>query len=169
MPKPSLERCATAIGDPLLSDNYQFHFPRIPIGNGDGLLLHCKSATKPGMTINPVEAQLYGHTIEYAGNLTYGHDLAVSYIENSRMDNTVIMEDWSEYVKSHKSQHGAFKAQYAVPGYLTVFNIDGSVVREYVIYNCWPAQVPDTAFDGSSSSLLTLDMSFKYDWYERRR
>lgn len=163
--KPSLGDVNRAIPDPLLSDNFQLSFPNVPVGNGDSLLFQCKSVSKPGVTINNVEVQLFGHTTEHAGNKTFSHDMTVEYIENRSMQIHDILERWAELIRGTQTQHGAFKSEYARDGYLTVFNQKGEVVYVYHIKNCWPSSVPETPFDGSASNAITLSVTFKYDSY----
>lgn len=165
MPKPSLGDIASSILDPMLSDNFSLDIPGIPVGGGTThLLMQCQQATKPGTTINAVEVQLFGHTLEHAGNLTYNHDLSVTYLENRKAQILSTLEAWSEYTKSHDTQHGAYKSEYARDGYLRIYDQKGNTVKTYRIVNMWPSQVPDVQFDGSNSSAITLAVSFKFDY-----
>jgi T4-like virus tail tube protein gp19 len=169
MPKPSLSSVAASIVDPMLSDNYELRFPNIPTGdNIVPFIMQCRTASKPGITINPVEVQLFGHTLEFAGNLTYSHDMAVEYLENRKAEITSTLERWAEMIRSHESQHGAYKNEYSRDAYLYIYDQKGIIVKEYVIVNCWPSQVPETAFDGQSSNAIALQVTFKYDYYYAR-
>jgi len=164
--KPTLGMISTAIPDPLLSDNYQLNFPQVPTGiDSKPLLMQCRTASKPGVTVNAVEVQLFGHTVEHASNKTFGHDMQAEYVENRSMQIHNILETWSNMIRGTQTQHGAFKTEYARDAYLTVFDQKGNVVYEYVIVNCWPSSVPDTSFDGSGSNLISVAVGFKYDYY----
>lgn len=166
MSKPSLGQIATAIPDPLLSDNFQLNFSSVPSGDKAlPLLMQCRTASKPGVTLNSAEVQLFGHTVEHATNKTFGHDMSVEYVENRTLDIHYILENWTNFARGTQSQHGAFKKDYARDGVLTVFNQKGDVVAEYVVVNCWPSSVPDTSFDGSSSNIISVSVGFKYDYY----
>jgi hypothetical protein len=166
MAKPSLGAVLAAVPDPLLSDNFQLAFPNVPTGdNSIPLLMQCKTAIKPGFTINNVEVQLFGHTVEHAGNKTFSHDLSVEYVENRMLQIHDILEGWGNLIRGTQTQHGAFKADYARDGYLTVFDQMGNTVKEYVIVNCWPSVVPDDPFDGTAANVISMQISFKYDYY----
>ncbi len=166
MPKPTLGNIATAVLDPLLSDNYQLNFPNIPTGGKTtSLLMQCKTCSKPGVTLNTAEVQLFGHTLEHATNKTFSHDLAVNYVENRTMEIHEILEAWMEFIRATQTQHGNFKKEYARDAYLTVFDQKGNTVAEYVIVNCFPTSVPETAFDGGGSNILEVSANFKYDYY----
>lgn len=167
MPKPTILQVQSSIQDPLLSDNYQLEFPNVPTGaNSVPLLMQCQSAQKPGITLTPIEVQVFGHTLEYAGNLTYSHDMTVEYVENRMMQITSILEGWAELIRNHETQHGGYHSEYARDAYMTVFDNKGAIVKKYRIVGCWPTQVPEISFNGSSSTLIMLSTTFKYDWYE---
>lgn len=165
MAKPSFGDVAASILDPMLSDNFMLNIANLPMPGGfeNALRMQCQSATKPGVTVNSIEVQVFGHTIEYAGNLTYGHDMSVEYVENRSAQITQTLDNWAEFIRSHDSQHGAFKREYARDGILTIYDQKGATVKAYRIENMWPTTIPDLSFNGSSSSLITLSASFKYD------
>ena len=173
MPKPNMSQVQNAIQDPLLSINYAFWFPVLPTAVATTavphLLLQCKSATKPGSTINAVEIQLFGYTFEHRGNKSFNHDMSVSYMENSQLDITRIIEAWSEYACSAQTQAGAPKlgtTGYAKDGVFTIFNQQDKAVAQYIIHACWPSVVPDLSFNGESATALDVQATFKFDWYE---
>lgn len=169
MPKPTIGDIAASVPDPMLSDNFVLDIPSLPIGvSARPLLMQCRTATKPGMTINAVEVQLFGHTLEHAGNLTYNHDMSVEYLENRKAEILTILEGWAEFVRSHDTQHGAYKSEYARDGYLRIFDQKGIKVKEYRIVNMWPSQVPDVSFDGQSSNIIALSVTWKFDYVEEK-
>ena len=169
MAKPSLSDVLT-IADPMLSDNYMLLFGSIPSISGSGnteiLRLSCKTATKPGMTLEQVTYDLFGHTVEFGGRLTYSHTMTVEFVENWMGSITRSLENWIEVCRRHGTQHGSFKSQYAVPGTLSIFNQLGNVSLAYKIYNMFPTEVPELSFDGSAATALSLSATFSYDYYE---
>ncbi len=167
MAKPSLGDVQAAILDPMLSDNYQVLFGNLPLGlSSRSLLVQCRTASKPGLTINNVEVQLFGHTVEHASNLTYGHDMTIEYVENRSAEISNILESWSKMTRNPATQMGGYKSEYAVNAVFTIFDQKGNAVRKYQVYNLWPNQLPDLSFDGQASNLITLSVTFKYDWWE---
>jgi len=164
MAKPTFSEVASAIQDPLLSDNFLLVIPNVPGGGvGEALRLQCRSASKPGKTINSVEVAVFGHVLEFASNISFSHDMSVSYAENGKAQVTTALELWQNAIRSAETQLGAPKSAYARNGIFYVYDNVGNVVKEYLIEAMWPAQVPDISFDGSSSSALNVDASFKYD------
>lgn len=168
MAVPQIGKIASVIKDPMVSDHFQLEFPEVPTGQQDEepLLISCQQAMKPGMTLNQVEVQLFGHTLEFAGNLTYGHDLSVTFVENVRGSILRTLEKWVEIARGHTTQHGEFKAGYSRDAVLSIFDNKGDTVLKYKIFGVWPSQLPDTQFDGTNSTLITHAVTFKYDYFE---
>lgn len=172
MPKPTLGAVQASIADPLYSDNFQLNIPNLPNGLSENplpLLLQMRTGTKPGLTIAAQEVQVFGHTIEYAGNLTYNHDLSFEYVENRSLQIHKIIEGWMELIRNHETQHGAYKADYARNGDLTIFDNKGEVVAEYTIINMWPTTLGDISFDGSTATVISVSITWKFDSVTKRR
>lgn len=169
MAKPDLGQVATHVKDPMLSDNFVLAISNVPQQGGveTPLRVQCQQAIKPGMTVENVEVMLFGHTLEYAGRLTYSHDMSVTYVENVNGTIIRIFEKWAELIRSHTSQHGEFKAVYAKDAVLQIMDNKGGIVLEYLIKNIWPSSVPDIQMDGSGANLITHQISFKFDWVEK--
>lgn len=167
--KPTLGDIAASVLDPMLSDNYLLNIPDVPGGgNANALRMQCTSAVKPGSTINAVEVQVFGHTLEYAANKTFSHDMSVEYVENRTGQITAALEAWADLIRGTETQLGGYKSEYARSAYFTIFDNKGQTVREYEIVGLWPSAVPDLSFNGSSSSIITLSVSWKYDYYKLR-
>src|SRR5690606_31478061 len=115
----------------------------------------------------PVDVILFGHQIEFGGRMTYTHDLAVTYVENSSNQISDTLEGWQELVRNHRTQHGEFKSVYARDARMTVFDTTGAITAVYKIFNCWPSAIPEVQYDGTSSNLITMGVTFKYDYVER--
>lgn len=166
MAKPNLESILT-IADPMLSDNFEFIFGTVPGSNNtESLRLQCKTAVKPGSTLEQVTYDLFGHTVEFAGRLTYGHTMSVEYVENWQGTITRTLEKWQEFARAHGTQHGNFKAGYATNAELIIYNQVGDVSLKYKIFNVWPTEVPDLSFDGSAANALSVSATFSYDYFE---
>ena|ERR1019366_8511753 len=177
--KPNIGDVATAIPDPMLSDNFLLEIPSIPSVAGSGLVntknlsFQCRTVAKPGLTIENAEVQVFGHTLEYVGRKTFSHDMTVEYVENRFGVIQKQMEDWATYCRDTISQLGNYKGSLGgVDGYartviLRMFDVKGVEVATYQIWNCWPSSVPEVSFDGSQAAVISLQIGFKYDFYSR--
>lgn len=163
MPKPSLSDVLD-VQDPMLADNFDLTFASVP-GDGDNkkLTIQCKTAVKPGTTIQEVEVELFGHKVMHAAKRDWSHDMAVEFVEDSKGTITQQLENWAEVIRAHDTQHGAFKSEYAVDATFRIYDQAGDVAKEYKIVNCWPSEVPELQFDGSGGQALNLSASFKFD------
>lgn len=170
MPKPTIDD-VFSIKDPMLNDNFDFTFGRIP-GNGistRNLTVQCKSAVKPGMTVDQVEFALFGHKVRHAAKKTFSPTFTLEIYENSKGDVSRGIENWVNEIRGTQSQHGLLKADYAVKGSLTAYTQTGSIAAEWEIINCWPTEYPETQFDGEGGTAITHSITFAYDIYNRKR
>lgn len=169
MPKPTLNDVLN-VKDPMLTDNFDFKFASIPGGgNVRQFTVQCKSAVKPGMTIQEVEMELFGHKVLHAAKKSFSNTFNLEIIENSKGEIMDQLEKWYELIRGTDTQHGEFKEKYAVKGTLTIYQQDGSVAAVYEIKNCWPSDYPETQFDGTGGALVTISAGFKFDVYKRTR
>lgn len=168
MPKPTLDNILS-ISDPMLSDNFELIFGNVPsisgTGNTEALRLQCKTASKPGMSMEQVSYDLFGHTVKFAGKLTFSHTMSINYVETWKGDATRTLENWLEVGRGVQSGHGKFKAEYASPATLIIYNQMGEISLQYKIVNMWPTEVPEVEFDGSSAEPVTLAATFSFDYY----
>ncbi len=166
MAKPTLDQLQASVLDPMLSDNFLLDIPDVPGGgNAQALRIQCQSATKPGVTINAVEVQVFGHTLEFAGNKTFNHDMTIEYVENRQAEITTALESWAQLIRQTATQTGAYKKDYARSARFYIYDNMGVTVRDYTVYGLWPSVVPDISFNGTSSSIINLSTTFKFDYY----
>lgn len=167
MPKPTLDN-VLAVKDPMLNDNFEIIFPSIPGGSKQRELhIQCKSAIKPGTTLAEVEVELFGHKVMHHARRTWSNEITLEFIEDYEGTITHDLELWAEELRARTSQHGQFKADYAVDAQFNIYDQNGTKAMEYKITNCWPSQVPDLQFDGTGGALQTLSVTFKFDHVER--
>lgn len=169
MPKPTLTN-VLSVKDPMLSDNFDMTFSSVP-GGGDArqLTIQCKTAIKPGTTLQEIEIELFGHKVMHAAKRSWTNDMSIEFIEDHTGNITRALENWAELIRGANSQHGKFKKEYAVDAVFTIYDQTGAVAMVYKIINCWPSEVPELQFDGSGGQNMTLSASFKFDHVQRER
>lgn len=206
MPKPTLNDVVRIL-DPMLSDNFALYFPVLPDGiesyinftQGEGgggqqgstaplnsqeaLTIQCRTASKPGSSIEPVAVELFGHNVQYAGRLTYSHTMSVEYVEDRRAIITRTLEGWQQLCRTVLTQHGNYKKSagaaagldnltstqgYAVDAELYCYDQAGAQTALFYLHNVWPSEVPDLSFDGSGANLITMSVTFTYDYFSMR-
>lgn len=167
MPKVTLDQ-ATTIADPLLSDNFELTFPALPAGLGadfaSSLRIQCRTALKPGFTIEEVLVEVFGHAIRFAGRKTVSGSMSAEFVENAQMNIYGPLEAWNNLCRNFETQGGVPKSEYAVPATFRIFAQDGTTItKSYKIVGCWPKTVPDLNFDGQSSQVLGVPVEFSFD------
>ena len=165
MPKVTLDEFSST-KDPLLDYNFEFLIPNPPVGGTEyarTLRIFCKTGVKPGSTVEEVLKEAFGHQLNYAGRKIFSHALSTEYNENAEMAVYKDLEAWHNLIRATQTQTGAVKAEYAVKAIFRIFNMDGSVVKEYNIYGVWPKQVPDLQFSGAAQAVpVSIEWSFDY-------
>lgn len=167
MPKPTLDEVLKA-ADPMLSDNFELLIPNVPGASGQdarAMRIQCKTAVKPGSTINEVLVELFGHATNHAGARTYSHDFQVTYIEVADGRIGRALEAWANECRNHDTQTGSFKEDYATDAEFIIYNQPGEKIATHEIVGLWPKQVPDLNFDGAQGTqAVELSVSFSFDY-----
>lgn len=166
MPKPSLEEILN-IRDPMLNDNFDLIFARVPGGGSNRQLrVQCKTGVKPGMSLQQAEMELFGHKTLHAARKTFSNSMSISFHESYDALINRTLERWSETARRTDTQSGTFKRDYATTGTLNTYDQTGAKAQSWEIYNIWPTEVPDAQFDGSGGTAMTVDATFAYDYYK---
>lgn len=154
----------TTIGDPLMDDNFEIIFSRLPSAAGDAATfrLFCKTGVLPGYTLDEVLQEAFGHALRFAGKKTFSGSISIEFNENSEMKIYKQLKAWGDSVKATKTQTGSFKKEYAAKAAINVFKQDGSISQTFDVLNIWPGQLPDLSFSGGAQA-MTISVDFKYD------
>lgn len=168
MAKVNIQELGGQVKDPLLSDNFELLIPNPPVDAGnaaEALRIQCKTGTKPGLTIEEVMVEAFGHALRHAGKVTFSGSFSVEYNENKEMAITTILEQWAAKIRAHDTQLGSFKAEYATDAEFIIYKQDGSVAKKYKILGVWPKSVPELSFDGGAQA-IPVQAEFSFDYYE---
>lgn len=154
----------TTIGDPLMDDNFEIIFSKLPSAAGAAATfrLFCKTGVLPGYTLDEVLQEAFGHALRFAGKKTFSGSISIEFNENSDMKIYKQLKAWGDFVKATKTQLGAFKKDYAGKATINVFKQDGSTSQTFEVQNIWPGQLPDLSFSGGAQA-MTISVDFKYD------
>lgn len=176
----------TGLGDPLTSSLYALTFDlptgvtRIGAGldssndeaaglEGSRMLqIACQSVTLPAKTIEPTPLEVHAHTLRFTGRVTFDGVLTVTFVENRNMAIYRQLYEWQKSAKSHTTQLGLYKSQYATDATLEVFDNSGYAKAEYDIKKLWLSGLPEVPFD-QNDTLITLTATFAFDWFEQTK
>lgn len=157
----------SSIADPATSWEYDLFLPAIP-GSPDTrqLTYRCQSSALPGVGLEPVEAALHGVVLKFAGRAIYTHTFESVFMEGSDYAMRTAFVNWRESARSWKKNTGSLAAQYKVNGQITLYNSLPQTVKTVNVYGMWPETVGDYPLDGTASTLLTLTITWQFDYLE---
>jgi hypothetical protein len=167
MPKPTLQNTLD-IKDPMLSDNFDVTFSKLPsaVSDAEKLKFQCKTAIKPGTTIEEVAIELFGHRTMHVGRKTFSNSMQLEFVEDREGKIHENMDKWHTFCRDTKTQHGNYKEEYAGTCEFNIYDQKGEKVKTFTIHNIWPSVVPDMQFDGSSATAISCAVEFKFDYWE---
>lgn len=157
------------VPDILSGEAWYFLITNIPGSNGNtrNLALKCVNSTLAGGTNEKMTVPLHGHQINFTGRSIQGQSLPITYYEDSTMDTWRNLRAWEQYVKGRRSGNSAgYKRDYSVNGILEIYDTTGKMINSTKYYHLFPQEIPDTTFDGTSSTAIQIQCTFSYDYSE---
>ncbi len=156
-----------SLQDPAVSWNFDFFLPNIP-GSSDtrDLTFKCMTTDLPGSGIEPVEVALHGVTLMYAGRKIYTHTMNVTFMETADWATREKFRRWQESMRSWIKNSGTLAAQYKTSGAIAVYNDIPELIRTTSITGMWPETINEVTLDGGASNLITLQIGFRYDYWD---
>lgn len=158
---------AQAVADPAQSWNFDLFLPAIP-GSSDtrALTWKCMSTGLPGFSFDKVTVPLHGTELVYAGRKIYSHSFQSVFMEAADWSTRSQFYVWSESIRSWINNSGSFASAYKVNAQLVVYNDLPQVTRTVNVMGMWPEQVADVPLDGSNSNLVSLDITWSFDYVQ---
>lgn len=158
---------AQAVADPAQSWNFDLFLPSIP-GSSDtrALTWKCMSTGLPGFSFDKVPVPLHGTELIYAGRKIFSHTFQSVFMEASDWSTRSQFYAWSESTRSWINNSGTFASSYKVNAQIVVYNDLPQVSRTINVMGMWPETVADVALDGAQSNLISLDITWSYDYVQ---
>ena len=153
--------------DAMDSEHFQMLFGSIP-GSSDTrpLSINCQTAVIPGITVEPIEVALHGHTVRFRGKQTFSGTFSIGFVENSAYEIQRRLRAWKEsVVGTNTATSQGYKNQYAVTCELQVFDTTGVVADQLKIFGVFPSEVPEVQLDGQSSQVMLIQPTFSFDYF----
>lgn len=155
-----------SLQDPAQSWNFSLFLPSIP-GSDDtrDLTYKCMTTDMPGAGLDVVEVPLAGVTLNFAGRAIYTHTLNATFLETSDWSTREKFRRWRESIRSWEQNSGSVAAAYKVNAQVVVYNDIPQVVRTCQVRGLWPETINEVALDGGQSSLVSLQIGFRFDYW----
>lgn len=156
-----------SVGDPALAWNFSLSLPYIP-GSSDtrDLIYKCQAATKPGTTLEAVDAALHGVNLVYASRRQYSHRITVRFMEDAGWKTRAKIQNWIDISRNWITNTGSFKTTYAITADLVTYNDLPEVTDVTRMYGFWPTEMADVQMDGSTGEIVFLEVTFAYDFHQ---
>lgn len=156
-----------SVADPAQSWNFDMFLPAIP-GSSDtrALTWKCMTSALPGFGFDNVEVPLHGVVLNYAGRKTFTHTFNSTFMEASDWSTRSQFYAWSESMRSWINNSGTFASAYKVNAQLVVYNDLPQVSRTINVMGMWPAEVADVELDGGASNLISLNITWRFDYLQ---
>jgi hypothetical protein len=164
MSRSSLQN-TLSLADPALSYNFDLLLPTIP-GSSDtrDLTFKCMTTNIPAPSAEPVEVALHGVVLKYAGRKIYTHEIEVTFLETADYSTRQKFINWNEAMRSWINNTGLLAAGYKTNAQLIVYNDLPQVVRTVNVFGLWPATIGEQALDGAASNVVTMAITFNFDY-----
>ena len=134
----------------------------------------CKSAALPASNLGVIEVPFRGRTVKIAGDRTFDTWTA-TFVNDEDMRIRAFMEEWMGEINSHAGNKSAlFTPETSGQGYMAHLLVkqlekdptdNGSVVREYKLWHCFPTNISqiDLAYDSNDQvSEFTVEFQLSY-------
>lgn len=156
-----------SVGDPALAWNFSLALPYIP-GSSDtrDLIYKCQSSSKPGMTLEVVDAALHGVNIPYASRKQYSHRMTVRFLEDNGWKTRTKIARWMDIARDWVTNTGSFATTYKVTTDLITYNDLPEVTDVTRVFGLWPTEMADVQLDGSTGDIVFLEVTFVYDFWQ---
>lgn len=153
--------------DAMDSEHFNLLFGSIPgFGESRPLSIACQTAAIPGVSIEPIEVGLHGHTVRFRGKQTFSGTFSVGFVENSAYEIQRRLRAWKEYVVgTNTATSQGYKNRYGLTAELQVFDTTGAVADRLHIFGVFPTEVPEVQLDGQSSQVMLISPTFNFDYF----
>ena len=153
------------IPDPIINHTFNLQLPNMP-GGGDSKRVNvmCKSATLPGGgTIQPVEVDVHGHKLRFAGRREQEGSYSFTIIEGVDAKMRRDINAWMALARSMRSQQGALRSGYAISAYVEVLSgVDGEPIYTEALRYFWINTFNEVEL-GDGSGAVEYQVTASYD------
>lgn len=157
-----------AVPDPIINHTFNLILPNIP-GGGDGKRMNivCQSASLPGGgNIQPVEIDVHGHKLRFAGRREQEGSYAFTIIEGVDAKMRRDLNRWMAMARAMRSQQGGLRSTYAIDVYMEVVSgIGGDVIYTEAIRKFWLNTFSEFEF-GDGAQAVSYQCTASYDIHE---
>ena len=144
---------------------FEVNVPNGIIGMPDTTFL-CKAASLPASTIGMIEVPYFGRKIKVAGDRTFADwTTTIINLENFEIRNALM--NWMNQINRHEANiRNSKDLDYKKDVTVTQYTKNGDVAQQYVLKNCWPAEVAAIDVDWNNTDTIEdFTVTWHYDYW----
>jgi hypothetical protein len=156
------------LAEPLKGYQFKVTIANAPGGAGasvEELQFLCQSTVLPGRTVDQVVTSLGGHDVSDPGRSPGPKTWAVTFAETTTAAIVQRVEAWQRLCYDPESGVNGSRADIKRNARIELLNNAKEVVLSRQIVGIWPQDIADMAMDYSSSEVVTLDVTWSYDYH----
>jgi hypothetical protein len=135
----------------------------------------CKSAALPGSNLGVIEVPFRGRTVKIAGDRTFD-TWTVTFFNDKDFKLRAFFEEWANKINSHEANTSELFVPNSSTGYTADLKVkqlekddttDGSILRQYTLFYCFPTNVSqiDLAYD-SNDQIEEFTVEWQYSYFK---
>ena len=154
------------------------NFPGVLSKNADDLEttnIMCKSAALPGSNLGVIEVPFRGRTVKIAGDRTFD-TWTVTFFNDKDFKLRSFFEEWANKINTHEANTSELFTPNNSTGYTADLKVkqlekddttDGSILRQYTLFYCFPTNVSqiDLAYD-SNDQIEEFTVEWQYSYFK---
>ena len=133
----------------------------------------CKSAALPGSNLGVIEVPFRGRTVKIAGDRTFD-TWTVTFFNDKDFKLRGFFEEWANKINTHEANTSELIVPNSSTGYTADLKVkqlekddttDGSILRQYTLFYCFPTNVSqiDLAYDSNDQiEVFTVEWQYSY-------
>lgn len=165
MPSIQLSRMYT-LPDIVSTHLFELMLGTIPGGdNTEHLTLKCTAAALAGESNEAFDFAANGHTLRFRGRRMQARQLAVTYVEDAKLQTLTALRTWHEnIVGTDSADSTGDKVDYSVNSDVVFRNGKGDEIARDTYWYTFIQDVPDVTLNGDSTTMMQVPVTFSYDY-----
>lgn len=166
----SIDNLRANLGQPAQTFTWNVKIATLPGGVGDTetLMLRCQSTKIPSRSVGIIEVPYkQGPRLQYPGKLEYTHSWDCTFIEGE--DNSVMnaFYAWAQRQVDDVTNLGASEGDIKTDIYLSLTTrADDTEYRQIRLKGCFIEKINEVTLDYSSSDVVKIGVTFRFDTWE---
>ena len=150
------------LGTPFFPDRWEVIFPLIPGQSGETSTFSARArgTQLPGYSVETAEVWFKGKRTTHATRVAESGELTITFEEGINLPVWKAFQAWKALCETRN------RILYQTVLVLNVQDSADNNKAQITLGNVFPVDVPDVPLDMDNSSIVNIDIRFRYDWAE---